>query len=78
MNCGCHMCRLAGTDCEPHDKGERRWARYKDGCYYWGSKVNSAKGRWVKVCFYCIDDMGNDGDPAALSGVFGLGGGSHA
>jgi hypothetical protein len=63
-NCGCYLCREIGeTDHDKHGPKELRWARkVGDGTYYWGPDKHKAKrGRWVKICKWCVDAM-SDGD----------------
>ncbi len=71
-NCRCHCCRVFGDPdyCnEPHEDKVLRDAKHIDGSYYWGERLEEARGRWVKICKWCISGFEDETD-ADLDATF--------
>lgn len=53
---------MYGDHHDPCDQKDLRRVKHIDGAFYWGPRVKEARGRWVKVCKWCIEEMGQESE----------------
>lgn len=55
MRSNCYACRTYFTGCceGVHPKKDLRWAKHKNGSFWWGRAARKALGVWVRICRYC-------------------------